>query len=256
MITARSRTLLLTASLLLTGCSGGAVATTHATPATPAEKAAGEPGETPAHNPAETPAHAPAPADAIPGLGPRTLAQIPPTTRQALVVTGRDRDSPDSTVVLYRRTATGWTAGPAWPAHNALRGWSGHHMLDDLRSPVGVFTLHDAGGLLADPGTKLPYHRSGKFTAPGTGFEGESLAGSFDYVVAIDYNRDPGTSPLDADRPLGARRGGGIWLHVDHGGPTHGCVGLSEEHMRDLLRALDPAWRPVIVMGDRASLAV
>jgi L,D-peptidoglycan transpeptidase YkuD (ErfK/YbiS/YcfS/YnhG family) len=128
-------------------------------------------------------------------------------------------------------------------------------MSGDLRSPIGVFTLTDAGGLLRDPGSKLPYDRSTGFTSPGTGFEGESLADAFDYVIAINYNREPGTSPLDSTRPLGASRGGGIWLHVDHGGPTHGCVSLAEEHMKELLQALDPAQHPVIVMGDAASLA-
>lgn len=65
----------------------------------------------------------------------------------------------------------------------------------------------------------------------------------------------PGTSPLDWTRPLGAGKGGGIWLHVDHGGPTHGCVSLAQEHMRELMRTLDPAQHPVIVMGDAKSLA-
>jgi L,D-peptidoglycan transpeptidase YkuD (ErfK/YbiS/YcfS/YnhG family) len=74
-------------------------------------------------------------------------------------------------------------------------------------------------------------------------------------VIAIDYNREPGTSPLDWTRPLGAGRGGGIWIHVDHGGPTHGCVSIAERHLKDLLRALDPALHPVVVMGDHASLA-
>ncbi|MBZ9638354.1 L,D-transpeptidase family protein, partial [Streptomyces sp. PSKA30] len=49
-------------------------------------------------------------------------------------------------------------------------------------------------------------------------------------------------------------KGGGIWLHVDHGGPTHGCVSLSQQHMRELLRTLDPDQHPVIVMGDATSL--
>lgn len=74
-------------------------------------------------------------------------------------------------------------------------------------------------------------------------------------MIAINCNRQPGTSPLDSARPLGASRGGGIWLHVDHGGPTHGCVSISEEHMKELLLAFDPALHPVIVMGDAASLA-
>ncbi len=149
---------------------------------------------------------------------------------------------------------TGWEAGPVWPARNALRGWTDDHWAGDLRSPIGVYTLTDAGGLLPDPGTRLPYDRSDGFAVSGTGFEGEPLEGSFDYVVAIDYNREPGTSPLDLTRPLGADRGGGIWLHVDHDGPTQGCVSLSEQHMRDLLLALDPALHPVVVMGDAASL--
>ena len=78
--------------------------------------------------------------------------------------------------------------------------------------------------------------------------------GSFDYVIAINYNRQPGTSPLDWTRPLGASRGGGIWIHVDHGGPTHGCVSIAEAHMKELLRTLDPARHPVVVIGDAAAL--
>lgn len=171
------------------------------------------------------------------------------------MVTGRGRDSSASTVVLYERTEAGWQAGASWPAHNALRGWTDHHLAGDLRSPTGVYTLTDAGGLLKNPGTKLPYDRGVGFTSPGTGFEGEPLAGSFDYVIAINYNRRPGTSPLDWTRPLGAGRGGGIWLHVDHGGPTHGCVSIAEEHMKELLLTLDPDLHPVVVMGDAKSLA-
>ncbi|MFE4550499.1 L,D-transpeptidase family protein [Streptomyces sp. NPDC056785] len=190
----------------------------------------------------------------LPGVGPGMLARIPDRTRQVVLVTGENANSPDSTVVLYRRTGAGWRPGAVWRAHNALKGWTHDHRAGDLRSPVGVFTLTAAGGRLADPGSGLPYDRSGGFTAHGTGFEGEPLAGSFDYVIAIDYNHRPGTSPLDWDRPMGASRGGGIWLHVDHGGPTHGCVGLGTDHMKELLRVLEPARHPVIVMGDAASL--
>ncbi|WP_405833837.1 L,D-transpeptidase family protein [Streptomyces sp. NBC_01176] len=190
----------------------------------------------------------------LPGVGPGTLARIPPRTRQVLLVTGAGRNSSKSGVVLYRRTDAGWEPGPVWPAHNALKGWTHDHHAGDLRSPVGVFTLTDAGGRLADPGSRLPYDRSAGFTVHGTGFEGEPLAGSFDYVIAIGYNHEPGTSPLDWTRPMGAGKGGGIWLHVDHGGPTHGCVSLAEGHMRELLRTLDPAQHPLIVMGDAASL--
>ncbi|MBU3863875.1 L,D-transpeptidase family protein [Streptomyces sp. 4503] len=193
--------------------------------------------------------------DVLPGLGPRTRADIPDHTRQALVVTGSGRNSWKSKAVLYERTDTGWQAKASWPARNALRGWTADHRAGDLRSPVGVFTLSDAGGRLADPGSRLPYSQSPNFRIGGTGFAGEPLAGSFDYVIAIDYNRERGTSPLDPTKPLGAESGGGIWIHVDHGGPTHGCVSLSRPHVERLLRLLDPARHPVVVMGDAASLA-
>ncbi|MFI6345505.1 L,D-transpeptidase family protein [Streptomyces sp. NPDC050560] len=191
----------------------------------------------------------------LPGLGPATLARIPAGTGQVLVVTGRGRDAATATAVLHVRTPLGWSAGRAWPARNARDGWTDEHYADDMRSPIGVFALTDAGGRSENPGTRLPYDRSPRFVAEGDGFDGEPLDGSFDYVVAINYNREAGVSPLDRGRPLGEERGGGIWLHVDHGGPTHGCVALSERDLRDLLRRLDPARYPVIVMGDAASLA-
>ncbi|MFC8078610.1 hypothetical protein ACFUN8_24080 [Streptomyces sp. NPDC057307] len=192
----------------------------------------------------------------IPGLGPATRSRIPVSTRQALVVSGEGRESSRSGVVLYERDAdTGWRpVTDRWPAHNALRGWTYDHQASDLRSPIGVFTLGDAGGRLPDPGSRLPYDESGDFESPGTGFLGEPLEGSFDYVVAIDYNRIPGTTPLDKSRPLGLGKGGGVWIHVDHKGPTQACVSLSRTQMVELLRLLDPAKRPVIVMGDAVAL--
>ncbi|NNN29911.1 hypothetical protein HLK59_05975 [Streptomyces sp. S3(2020)] len=251
MITRKPHVALLAASLVLTGCGGGAAATSERPPAVAA------PDRTPTTTtiqPAPTLSLEVAPQQ-LPGLGPRTWAKVPDDARQAVVVTGRGKNSSRSTVVLYERTETGWEAGEAWPAHNALRGWTDDHVAGDLHSPIGVFGLTDAGGLLRDPGTRLPYDQGSGFTVGGTGFEGEPLAGSFDYVIAINYNRKAGTSPLDWTRPLGANRGGGIWLHVDHGGPTHGCVSIAEEHMKKLLLALDPDRHPVVVMGDADSLA-
>ncbi|MEU9774607.1 MULTISPECIES: L,D-transpeptidase family protein [unclassified Streptomyces] len=245
----RTRTLpaaaLLCAGALLTGCGAGTDA--QAPPAVTDAK----PGDAPGRPAAQT-----VPVADISGLGPRTMAEIPADSRQVLVVTGEGRDSSASAVALHvRDPEKGWqrTAGP-WTAHNALRGWTEEHREGDLRSPIGVFGLTGAGGLLPDPGTALPYDQGPEFTISGRGFEGEPLDGSFDYVVAIDYNREPGTSPLDRARPMGGERGGGIWIHVDHGGPTQGCVSLSLEHMRELLRALDPGLHPVVVMGDARTL--
>ncbi|GAA3387203.1 lipoprotein [Streptomyces roseoviridis] len=227
-------------------------------------------GCAPAPPPAAAPAKAPAKASAapappqgegrddagraparIPGVGPRTQARIPDGTTQALVVSGEGVDADVAVAVLYERDPAGrWhrTAGP-WTGHNALRGWTENHVAGDLRSPIGVFRLGDAGGRLPDPGARIPYDQDEEFALSGTGFLGEPLEGSFDYVVAIDYNRVPGTTPLNKERPLGPEKGGGVWIHVDHGGPTQACVSLPRENMTELLRALDPAREPVVVMG-------
>ncbi|KUH36667.1 MULTISPECIES: L,D-transpeptidase family protein [Streptomyces] len=199
---------------------------------------------------------APATRPVIPGLGPATRARIPKDSRQAVVVRGDGRDASTSTATLYELDpVTGWTAvSDPWPAHNAAKGWTDHHLQGDLRSPIGVYGLTDAGGLLPDPGARLPYEQGHGFTVTGNGSLGEPLEGSFDYVVAINYNRRPGVTPLDWTRPWGDERGGGIWIHVDHDGPTQGCVSLERDRMRELLRWLDPEKKPVVVMGDVLSL--
>ena len=188
----------------------------------------------------------------VPGVGDRLQRRIPSGSRQVVAVYGDGKDSAVSTVVLYSKHGSAWQRERGWAGHNGKKGWTTDHHEDDDRSPVGVFTLSDAGGVLPNPGSGLPYTRSAAFAAPR--WWAKSHWHDFDYVIAIDYNRRPGTTPLDWTRPLGAGRGGGIWLHVDHGGPTQGCVSLKKQHMRALLLALDPALHPVVVMGDAASL--
>ncbi|MFD3541152.1 hypothetical protein ACFWUQ_16880 [Streptomyces sp. NPDC058662] len=186
------------------------------------------------------------------GISEQTAGRIPAESRQLILVTGKAKDSSESTATLYTRPAPGadWVRADSWPARNGAKGWSTERTYGDLTSPQGVFALTDAGGLLPKPpGTRLPYDKDASFVASGRGVNGESLAGSFDYVVAIDFNRRPGRSPLDPVKPEGERKGGNIWLHVDHDGPSQGCVGIPKDAMRKVLETLDPAAKPVIVMG-------
>ncbi|MYS83630.1 L,D-transpeptidase family protein [Embleya scabrispora] len=202
------------------------------------------------------PAQPPMPAAVPTGIGPRWAAEIPAETTQLLLVAGEHPDNDRATASLWTRGPSGWHTQGGQPARNGRLGWTHDHHEGDLRSPIGVFTLTDAGGLRPDPGTRLSYDRSDDFAIDGIGFAGEPLAGTFDHVIAIDYNRVRGTSPLDPTRPRGDRFGGSIWLHIDHGGPTHGCVTLPAEALPELLRALDPAAHPVVVMGDAPTLAL
>ncbi len=237
----------LCAALLLTGCARPepTAAGPSPTPARPSATASGTADARPA-----VPAR-------VPGLGPLTQARIPDGTTQALVVTGATENSNTATAVLHQRGPDGrwYEAGGPWTARNALKGWTADHTAGDLRTPIGVYRIGDAGGRLPDPGARLPYDEDPEFAISGTGFQGEPLEGSFDHVIAIDYNRVPGRTPLDKERPLGAGKGGGVWIHVDHGGPTQACVALHRDDLRTLLVALDPAAAPVVVMGPAPELA-
>lgn len=189
----------------------------------------------------------------IPGVGDRLESRIPATSRQVVAVHGEDRDSADATLRLYSKHGDTWTRERSWPAFNGRNGWTPDHREGDKRTPIGVFTLSDAGGVLADPGAKLPYLHSVAFT-PSPYWPAEK-SHDFDHVIAVDYNRVKGTSPLDPTRPQGDAKGGSIWLHVAHGYGTSGCVSLKKSGMAHLLRTLDPDKNPVVVMGDKATLA-
>ncbi|MCS0603047.1 L,D-transpeptidase family protein [Streptomyces sp. LP11] len=190
----------------------------------------------------------------LPGVGDRMWSQVPADSGQAVVVYGESPDSPESTAVLYERRGPSWERTASWPAHNGRLGWTTDHRMDDEQSPVGVFTLTDAGGSLADPGSRLRYWQDDNAFVTMLN-PGETHTHDFDYVIAIDYNRLRGVPPFDWSRPDGVERGGGIWLHLDHGDGTSACVSLPEAGMKTLLRTLDPTRRPVVVMGDRDRLA-
>ncbi|MEU8957925.1 L,D-transpeptidase family protein [Streptomyces sp. NPDC048518] len=191
----------------------------------------------------------------IPDVGDGLQSKIPQNSRQVVAVYGDGVDSADSTVVLYTKSSDQdktWKKARSWPAHNGKKGWTTDHRENDKRSPVGVFTLTDAGGVLADPGAKFPYTKSASIQAPH--YWPKTHWHDFDYVIAINYNRAKGTPPNDPTRPQGQEKGGSIWLHMDHGSGTSGCVSLSKSGMESLLRTLDPKQHPVVVMGDKANL--
>jgi L,D-peptidoglycan transpeptidase YkuD (ErfK/YbiS/YcfS/YnhG family) len=230
----------------------------------------------------------PAPAEAgtlaqVAGLGRQTAATVPASSTQAVVVRGDGATVGTAGIELYERDARGWRRTGAWRGHVGATGWTDQGGTGDLGTPVGTFALTGAGGRLPDPGTELPYRQSPTYTPSGEGGCGDSAAGSFDYVLAIDGRRVPapsapdgaqpastqaGTQPAStqagaqagagqaADRPGGrARPAGATWLQVDRDGPTKGCVAVPEDGLRTLLRALLPAANPVVVMGDRDRLA-
>jgi L,D-peptidoglycan transpeptidase YkuD (ErfK/YbiS/YcfS/YnhG family) len=189
-------------------------------------------------------------SDPVPSWAASQLARVPAGSGQAVVVTAPSRSSTTNTVSLWTRTAAGWRPdGASMPGHNGEKGWSAHRTSGDLTTPTGVYTLTAAGGRLPNPGTREPYEHSGNYFHTAGHFLGHNTFGVFNYVVAIDFNRVAGSPVTSTREPWGPGPGGDIWLHVDNGAPTLGCVTVAQAHMVTILKWLDPSQHPVIVLS-------
>jgi L,D-peptidoglycan transpeptidase YkuD (ErfK/YbiS/YcfS/YnhG family) len=138
-------------------------------------------------------------------------------------------------------------------AHEGLNG-----------TPAGSFGLTQAFGNNADPGTALPYFRttntdwwSSDTSRPSTynthqicskancsfntgASENLYQAGYvYGYAVVIDYNRFPVVNG----------KGSAFFLHVTNNSPTAGCVAIPGDSLARIMRWLDPAQHPRILMG-------
>jgi len=129
------------------------------------------------------------------------------------------------------------------------------HREGDGTTPLGTFRLGPVlYGLAPDPGTAFRYHRLvcgdwwdedprsatyNRFRHVRCGarppFRGASEAlwrvtGAYRLFAVVEYNA----------RPAVPGRGSGIFLHVDDGHATNGCISLPEQRLRLLLRRLRP----------------
>ncbi|WGW13368.1 L,D-transpeptidase family protein [Saxibacter everestensis] len=186
----------------------------------------------------------------IDGVGDKTWSKIPKETSQVLVSRTEETKQSNATTMLYERNADGnWSKVKSWRGHNGGNGWATNRTEGDKTSPAGVFSISDAGGYKKNPGSKLPYTRDDTYRDEAVGAYGNSMKDVFNYVIAINFNRRTGEPPTDGERPDGSEQGGKIWLHVDHDSPTRGCITIPEDGVRWLLKNLDPANKPMIILG-------
>ena len=144
-------------------------------------------------------------------------------------------------------------AGP-WRARVGIHGLSAHHREGDGTTPLGTYALGPVYGLEPDPGTAFRYHRLvcgdwwdedprsptyNRFRHVACGarppFGGASEAlwratVAYRLFAVVRYNVAPA-------RP---GRGSAIFLHVDTGRATNGCISVAEPRLRFLLGRLRP----------------
>ena len=151
---------------------------------------------------------------------------------------------------------------PAWLGAGGI----GRASEQSTRTPTGSYTLTQAFGHDSNPGTSLPYVRTTRadwwISEPGPLYNTRQRCSSgcpftrgspneplyetmpyYRYAVVIDYNT------RNAPGGVHAGAGSAFFLHVQVGQPTSGCVAIAQDQLVRLLRWLDPARHPRILLG-------
>lgn len=191
---------------------------------------------------------------------------------QILLVRNREPNPADLTAVqvvaLDKRDGRWRNAFPPMDGVIGRNGFAppGEKREGDGRTPSGIFPLGTVFGYEASASTRMPYRRAGdddlwiddvnaddynRWVTRGT-----TKAASFEKMkreddlyrlgIVIEYNTSPVVRGL----------GSAIFFHLwsGKGRPTAGCVGLSEGDLVRIVQWLDPAARPVVVMGTDATV--
>lgn len=168
-----------------------------------------------------------------------------------------------ATLTAYERSTSGWrqVLGP-YSARLGRAGFAppGEKREGDGRTPSGTYAFDFFFGVLADPGVRFPWR---SVTGPEIVWSDDPESANYNRWVDTSTGADPGPTPepmhnapaynygavigYNAARTPGF--GSAIFLHVSTGGPTAGCVSLPTAQLLDVLRWLDPAKSPRIVMG-------
>lgn len=229
-------------------------------------------------------ATAPAPATAATRPLP-TYFGLRPGVKQLVTVTSDRWSNTRASLSAWRKRADGWhrVRGPV----TVRLGWNGWVVARNRRqnsgtTPAGRFTMPRAFGNRADPGTKLRYTHSGNNDVwpyeprdPATyniyqpfqaatshwrsGYKERIASYGYEYAysVVLGFNLPSGVHWSKRRHQFVARetahtgRGGGIFLHVQRSKYTAGCVAGPLRDVRWMVRWLDPALHPRIVMGPR-----
>jgi L,D-peptidoglycan transpeptidase YkuD (ErfK/YbiS/YcfS/YnhG family) len=180
--------------------------------------------------------------------------------RQLITVAAASYGATYATLTAYQRASHGWRRvfGP-WTARIGRNGFAppGRKREGDGRTPPGSYSMPYFFGISGNPGFRVRYRRihaydywdddpasprynewvDGRSASPGANPEPMDVS-AYGYGAVIGYNtaRTPGL-------------GSAIFLHLNIGIATAGCVTLPPGELLPLLRWLNPARSPRIRMG-------
>ncbi|MFF7490449.1 L,D-transpeptidase [Streptomyces luteogriseus] len=186
---------------------------------------------------------------------------------QLITAVAPERSSTTGTVTWWNREGGRWVERGSAPGRFGANGLAAgaSRTQGTNTTPTGLYDLPYAFGIeAAPPGTAYPYRRVrqdswwcqdngsrsyNRWTEPRAAdckaAESEHLItyrAQYAHALVIGFNYE---------RPVRGR-GAGIFLHVNGRGATAGCVSVSEDAMRRILRWADPARRPHIAVGTRS----
>ncbi len=187
------------------------------------------------------------------------------TATRVVTVTAGSSRSTTATLQAWSKLSNGrWQKYGS--AVKAYVGSDGIGSASETRSktPAGSWTITQAFGRYANPGTKLGYVRTTPsdywISSPGKLYNTRQRCSScgynngvnerlyyvnpqYNYAAVIDYNT--------RNAPGGVKpgRGSAFFLHVSSGEATAGCVAIPQSRLTSLLRWLTPTSRPRILIG-------
>lgn len=216
------------------------------------------------------PACANRPPSTIP---PNLLTRAAPNaTNQLLLVLGTGQSHFTTAWLMERDSASSpWrsTRGPM-PSVVGARGFAPPNQKreGDRRTPTGAFTITETFGTEPLPSGRLPYRLLNDRDA----WCEDPTSPSYNQWITVD-ERDATTDRLKRDDnlyritaiidynrdPIIPGHGSAIFMHLadptpPSGAGTLGCVGLNNTDLQAVIAALDPAKRPMILMGRPADL--
>lgn len=185
--------------------------------------------------------------------------------QQVIVILASSYGTIHANFNTYEKINGYWQVVNSGNAVTGIKGFSDNKHEGDLTSPTGKYGIPFLFGNANNPGAKLSYRKvqpgdywvSNKIIdeynvwmhydgsdPDGRLYDYEALWKQplYNYAVVIDYNYGVG-------KVMG--KGSGIFLHIapPGGGGTLGCIGVSETNLVQIIKWLDPAKKPIIIMG-------